>query len=259
MSADLVQITKLKRSETIPYLQELAEKRKEWLYDPQLPLRRVSSKLDRSRTEASKEPPPDCLTCGVCCAFALPVEVSKTDPVEGLDCIDVIADDAPEDTVINRFLPRDPETAYCKHLGGKLGESIACQVYEIRPEECRYFDVGSDRCHEFRRMYGVEPQLTEEQLKLELEKFPPLSGKKVSFVVITTDSFSEIRSRNQEGEFETRLEYAMRITGFLDEDPETAYTLHIYDPSKETWFENEFLGLTLEEVSEKVERERPAG
>lgn len=258
MSSQPVQITRLVRSKSLEYLQDLADKRREWLFGPQLPLRRVSSKLERSRTEASKEPPPDCLTCGVCCAFALPVEVSRTDTTDGLDCIDIIADGAMDDTVINRYLPRDPETAYCTHLKGKLGESIACGVYDIRPEECRIFDVGSDRCHEFRRMYGLEPQLTETQLALELEKFPPLSAGKISFVVITTDSFTEIQERDQNGEFKSRLEYRLKVNAYLDEDPETMYPIHYYDPKKEQWFEGEFLGLTLEEAAERIDREREA-
>lgn len=251
--SELVQI---KRTKALEMLQELADRRKEWLYDPQLPLRRVSSKLERSRTEASKQEAPDCLTCGICCAFALPVEVAKSDSIEGLDCVDIVADDAPDGTVINRFLPRDPETAYCSHLGGTLGKSISCSVYEIRPTECRTFDVGSDRCHEFRRMYGLDPQLTEEELAVELPKFPPLSDGKISFVVITTDGFTEIQERDEVGQFQTRLEYTMRITAFLDENPETPYTLHVYDPAKETWFENEFLGMTLDEANDKVESER---
>ena len=240
-------------------LQELAGRRKEWLYDPQLPLWRISSDLERSRTEASKEPSPDCLSCGICCAFPLPIEVQKNEPLGGLECIDIMADDAPEGTIINRHLPRDPETARCKHLAGNIGESISCSVYEKRPQECRDFEVGSDRCHEFRRMYGIEPQLTEEELAVEIPKFPPLSDGKISFVVITKDSFSEIQSRNLEGEFETRLEYEMRITAFLDEDPESPHTLHLYDPAKESWFENEFLGMTLEQAKDKINSEKEQG
>ena len=108
-------------------------------------------------------------------------------------------------------------------------------------------------------MYGLEPQLGEAELAAELEKFPPLSEGKISFVVITTDSFAEIQSRDDTGEFQSRLEYQMRITAFLDEDPATSYTLHYYDPVKESWFENEFLGLTLNEANEKIEREREQG
>ena len=252
MEPEPIQIKRLKRSEFVSVAREIAAKKMAAVAEPQLPLYRVSSSLERSVTAAAAGPVPDCLTCGACCAFPVGVEVKRGEARPVLRYWETEADDAPEGTVINRYLPMDPETGYCGHLCGTVGGSATCGVYEDRPDECRIFEAGSDRCHEIRRIFGLEPQLDEQQLAAELEKFPPLSGGKISFAVITTDSFTEVRERNFEGDFKARIEYKMRVIGFVDEDPEKPYTLHHYDPARETWYESDFLGLTLEEAEKMI-------
>lgn len=103
----------------------------------------------------------DCLTCGVCCRT-------------GHDGRILIP---PEDLVYWRRIGRDDVArliqpghfgldAFATHPDGScvhLGTSSsphACQIYEIRGTTCRDFERGSRQCLEFRRDFGVGPQLT---------------------------------------------------------------------------------------------------
>ena len=48
------------------------------------------------------------------------------------------------------------ENCRCIALRGKLGESVRCAIYDLRPEVCRKFKKGSGLCHEARRQAGLE-------------------------------------------------------------------------------------------------------
>jgi Fe-S-cluster containining protein len=43
----------------------------------------------------------------------------------------------------------------CAALGGKIGESVKCHLYEWRPSPCRDFTPGSDACNDARRRWGM--------------------------------------------------------------------------------------------------------
>jgi len=49
---------------------------------------------------------------------------------------------------------KDPR---CLALQGRVGESVRCAVYELRPEPCRQVLPGDERCNEARRHKGLAP------------------------------------------------------------------------------------------------------
>lgn len=47
------------------------------------------------------------------------------------------------------------ENNRCVALRGEVGVSVACSVYNDRPDACRKFEVGSELCNEARRKVGI--------------------------------------------------------------------------------------------------------
>ena len=45
----------------------------------------------------------------------------------------------------------------CVALTGKVGEQVACGIYEWRPSPCREFEEGSDACNKARLRHGLPP------------------------------------------------------------------------------------------------------
>ena len=245
-----VQITRLKKSEFYRRIREFHERKNRQMLTSQLPLHELSRKIESSVVTDPATPIPDCLTCGVCCAFPPIVPVRPHESASLSSYWDVMLDGVDEDVTINRTLPRSVETGHCSYLEGELKENISCGIYANRPQTCRDFDVGSDKCHAYRRMNGIEPPLTDGQIAAAIAKFavkPP--PEKISFVGIVKDSdfalYNAEGGRVSEG-------IKLRIVAFLDEDGKTEHDLHIYDPSEETWFENEFLTLSLDEAKELI-------
>ena len=247
---EAVQITRLKKSEFYRTIGELEERKNKGILPSQLPLHELSSRIEHSVVTDSSTAIPECLTCGLCCAFPLMVTVTPDESAPLSSYWDVTLDGVDEDVTINRTLPRSLETGQCTFLRGTLKESIFCDIYENRPQTCRAFEAGSDKCHAYRRMYGIEPPLTEAEVAAALAKFevkPP--PQKISFVGIVKDA--DYTLQNLEGEvISTGIK--LRIVAFLDEDGETEHDLHIFDPREETWFENEFLTLGLDEARELI-------
>jgi len=250
---DLVQITRYSRSEYYDLIGELDRRKKLSIFEPQLPLERMSKFVAESTSEASRGPIPECVTCGVCCAFALIVPVRLVDTPQLSEYWDVVSDETANEVVIQRVLPRDIATGRCSHLGGELGKEIACSIYPTRPSLCREFEAGSDRCHEYRRMYGIDPQLSENDLANEIASLVPPKTGIIAYAAITLDSVSRkvTFAAGDEGPVETTVEY-MRIVAVLDDDPETYHDIHTYDANNETWFESDFTGLTLAEAQQSV-------
>jgi len=50
----------------------------------------------------------------------------------------------------------------CLALQGRVGESVHCAVYELRPEPCRQVRPGDERCNEARRYKGLAPLLSDQ-------------------------------------------------------------------------------------------------
>ena len=51
----------------------------------------------------------------------------------------------------------DYRSPRCAALTGKLGEKVACAIYEWRPSPCREFAAGSDACDRARMRHGLAP------------------------------------------------------------------------------------------------------
>jgi uncharacterized protein len=56
-----------------------------------------------------------------------------------------------------RMRGTDHASPRCAALTGKLGEKIACGIYEWRPSPCREFEEGSDACNRARGRHGLRP------------------------------------------------------------------------------------------------------
>ncbi|MGH9948865.1 MAG: YkgJ family cysteine cluster protein, partial [Pyrinomonadaceae bacterium] len=181
---------------------------------------------------------PDCVTCGACCAFPMAVSITENEAARIGNYTEVVLDREYADVVVGRFIPR-AENDKCVNLDGKLGERIGCAIYEERPKCCREFDAGSDRCHEFRRIYGLEPQLTETEVVAAITKLKA----KNSPTVIKYVSIVKAGSGNEDT-FESRKALRLKIVAVMTDDKE--HEIHSYDAAKEVWTESEFLGLSLD-------------
>jgi hypothetical protein len=103
---------------------------------------------------------PDCLTCGACCAYFHQVAVLDSDPTPRRltwtvwDAEDIAGPKT-------RWLRREPREGHCIAFAGSVGQHAGCTIYELRPNSCKAFAAGSDRCRAVRRIYGLEPPLSE--------------------------------------------------------------------------------------------------
>ena len=57
----------------------------------------------------------------------------------------------------SRLRGTDHSPARCAALTGKLGQQVACGIYEWRPSPCREFQAGSPACNSARRRHGLSP------------------------------------------------------------------------------------------------------
>jgi len=98
-----------------------------------------------------------CLGCGACCAsFRVDFANDELDDRAG----SVPAGLAVEVTsTISRMRGTDHSPPRCAALTGRVGERVACGIYEWRPSPCREFDAGSDACNKARHRHGL-PALT---------------------------------------------------------------------------------------------------
>jgi Fe-S-cluster containining protein len=96
-----------------------------------------------------------CTSCGACCSWCrVDFSVYELDEngghVPGGLAVEVNGNTA-------RMRGTDHWPPRCAALTGKLGESVACGIYEWRPSPCREFEEGSDGCHRARAKVGLPP------------------------------------------------------------------------------------------------------
>jgi Fe-S-cluster containining protein len=239
-------------------IRDLFDRRMNELKAEQLPLDKLAGALAASVT-AVDQPVPECVTCGACCGIAMVVNIPR-------DLHDVVAnvweielEDSPTNVVTARVIGRDRESGNCSLLHGTIGEHVGCTGYETRPPVCREFDAGSDKCHEYRRMYGIEPQLSAEEVERLL---PLLEGRaraeKIIYTRIIRDSIA-VEYSLVDPEKPRLTTEKLRIEVVVNDANFTEHELHVYEPLKETWFESDFLGLTLDEARELVARQADKG
>jgi uncharacterized protein len=94
-----------------------------------------------------------CTSCGACCAsFRVDFSVFETQ-AEGGQVPNGLAVEVTASTCRMRGTDHSPPR--CAALTGKLGEQIACGIYEWRPSPCREFEEGSDACQRVRQRHGL--------------------------------------------------------------------------------------------------------
>lgn len=91
----------------------------------------------------------DCQSCGACCAY------SRDWPRFSLESDEEIAR-IPAKFVNDAVGCMLWDGTRCSALEGKLGEHVACRVYEVRPIVCRDCQPGDEECLIARRHYGFE-------------------------------------------------------------------------------------------------------
>jgi Fe-S-cluster containining protein len=97
--------------------------------------------------------PPDCQSCGACCAGGPKwVEVTEADAERLLDHTLLDGGD------IESFSMKTDEDRRCVALAGCIGHDVACTVYERRPEVCREVERGSETCIFMLGMHGIKPE-----------------------------------------------------------------------------------------------------
>ncbi len=62
---------------------------------------------------------------------------------------------APLNDTLCRLRGTDHSPPRCAALTGRLGERVACGIYEWRPSPCREFEAGSDACLRARARHGL--------------------------------------------------------------------------------------------------------
>ena len=141
-----VQITRIAKSDFIATILDYDRRKKERILPPQLPLEKLSKYLAERVATDPAAPVPECVTCGVCCNFALIAPVSRADSEQLDEYFELTLDgyDGDEPVPVGRALKRNEETGNCVHLGGTLGVEVGCTIYDRRPQVCHAFDAGSD-------------------------------------------------------------------------------------------------------------------
>ena len=251
-----IQLTRIPRLEFHRTIRELFDRRSKELLPAQLPLERLAGTIAESVTVGGLSIP-DCVLCGACCGIAMVVNIPR-DHSDGIGNVwEVELEDSPSNVITTRVIGRDIETGNCSQLVGKIGEKVGCECYECRPPVCREFDAGSDKCHEYRRMYGIEPQLSEGQVaELTAAVMSRLRLAKIIFTRIVRDSMGfEFSMHSGEEEQRPVKSEKLRIEAVLNDENYSEHELHIYDPLKETWFESDFLGMSLDEARELVSQQ----
>ncbi len=94
-----------------------------------------------------------CQTCGACCAsFRVDFSVHELDELGGA----VPGGLAVEvNGRIARLRGTDHSPPRCAALTGRIGERVACGIYEWRPSPCREFEAGSEACERARARHGL--------------------------------------------------------------------------------------------------------
>ena len=95
----------------------------------------------------------DCTRCGACCAaFRVDFAAEEAQDQGGSvpDGLNVVVT-----SHIRRMRGTDHASPRCAALSGKIGDRIACGIYEWRPNPCRELEPDSDACHRARARHGL--------------------------------------------------------------------------------------------------------
>ena len=94
-----------------------------------------------------------CTACGACCAaFRVDFSVFELNSQGGI-VPDGLSVEVTDTTC--RLRGTDHTPPHCAALTGKIGERVACAIYEWRPNPCRELEPGSDGCGRARLRHGL--------------------------------------------------------------------------------------------------------
>ena len=94
-----------------------------------------------------------CTACGACCAaFRVDFSVFELDS-QGGSVPDGLSVEVTDTTC--RLRGTDHTPPRCAALTGRIGERVACAIYEWRPNPCRELEPGSDGCGRARLRHGL--------------------------------------------------------------------------------------------------------
>jgi uncharacterized protein len=94
-----------------------------------------------------------CTTCGACCAsYRVDFSVHELQSMGG-SVPDGLAVEV--NTATCRMRGTDHASPRCAALTGKIGERVACGIYEWRPNPCHELEAGSGGCLRARVRRGL--------------------------------------------------------------------------------------------------------
>jgi len=207
------------------------------LLPPQLPIEDLPTKRAKNFVTPAATAIPDCLTCGACCTFLFAVAVKPTDDVPPETIWNVTEESG--EVIVDSYLKRDAETLFCTFLKSEADGKMPCGIYEKRPQTCRLFEAGSDKCHALRRIYGVEPFLTVQEM---FDARQILKAKESAAVSPNTIRDAKI-VKAKTGDCEIVAEMQ---NGAIQ-------TIHTFDPNREAWRQFQFCNLTLADAQRLIE------
>ncbi len=248
-----VQITRLPKSEFYETVFELYERTP--AVPSQIPLSRLSKLVSKRVITDKSVPVPDCIPCGACCVYGLVIPINRREPEPLRKYLEITLDGA-DDVVIERVLERDKADGRCTNLSGRVGQEIGCKVYPDRPQICRDFDAGSDRCFGYRRMYGINPPLSDLELAEAEQKLSERPEKvKIRGIEIALESTSMVFDRTATDIDKQMVEVrTLKIIAHVSDGE--VKDIHMYDPAKESWYEHELEGSTLDEAMTTIAQRR---
>ncbi|MCY7346937.1 MAG: YkgJ family cysteine cluster protein [Pyrinomonadaceae bacterium] len=207
------------------------------LLPPQLPIEDLPTSRAKNFVTPVDAPVPDCLTCGACCTFLFVVGVKAADDAPP-ETIWNVTDESGE-VIVDSYLKRDAETLFCTALKPTADGEMPCGIYEKRPQTCRKFEAGSDKCHALRRIYGFEPFLTVQEMFAALQV---LKSKESAAVSPETIRDAKI-VKTENGNFKIIAEMQNGASR----------TIHTFDPHRESWRQFQFSGTTLSDAQQMIE------
>lgn len=237
----LVQITrqsKITEEEFVPMINAMYEQIWQNLLPPQILTDNLPVKVENNIITPPDAPIPDCLDCGACCGSLICVGVRAEENVSPDDYWEITAQGKTGEIVVNRYLRRDSENFACTALEGEIGVAVGCRIYEERPQMCRIFEAGSDRCHTIRRAYGIEPFLTIQEMLDAVRKLDAQTEISENVKVINGVKFEE----TEEGKIEIKV--------LLNDN--TLHVIHIFNIKDEVWRQFEFEGLTPAQAKDLI-------
>ena len=248
-----VQITRLPKSRFYEKIFEIDERQVR--VPPQVPLSRLSKLVAERVITEDSEPIPNCVTCGACCVYGLVIPINRREPEPLERYIEVTLDDA-ADVIIERVFEREESDGRCVNMAGEVGVEIGCTVYPDRPQICRDFDAGSDRCFGYRRMYGIDPPLDPEQLAGALRKLEARPQRlKIRGIEIRLASKGLTFDRTASDPVKMMVE-VIRLKMVAHMSDGEIKELHEFDPTRESWYEHELEGMSLDAALERIEERR---